>query len=245
MIIARFAYDARTLKACAATCFAWYNIATPHLHHTLKLRQWARDTSRAHLSPLEPLHKLDLLDFVKRVEFEAMFGTAWLAPAIFDSESLQYFHTLKNLQDLTIADLDFSKFPMGVGEYFGHFSPTLRSVALSAPRGTRRQILDFFGLFPELDDVEISNYRTWAGEHETLDTMLVPVEGRLHGRLTLKHFSDEELLKGMIVAYGGMRFTSMGLHDVQGMQLVLEACANTLETVCIQLGGALQNHKGF
>lgn len=244
MIIVHFAYDVWTLKACATTCFTWYNIATPHLHHTLKLRQWTRDASHAHLNPLESLHKLDLSDFVKRVEFETIFGTPWVNPAIFDSDSLQYFHALNNLQDLTIANLDFSKFPMGAGKYFGHFSPTLRSISLSAPRGTRRQLLDFFGLFPKLDDVEILNYLAWAEERGTSDILLVPMEGRLRGRLTLKHFDDEELLKDMIVAYGGMWFTSMELHDVQGIQPVLEACASTLERVYIQPGGAPRPGKG-
>lgn len=245
-IIAYFAYDPCTLKVCAATCFTWYNIATPHLHRTLKFRHWAKDPLHAHLNPLEPLHKLDLLDFVKRVQFEAIFGIPWLNPAMFDSESLQYFHGLKNLQDLTIADLDFSKFSMGVGEYFGHFSPTLQSVALSAPRGTRRQLLDFFGLFPKLEDVKILNYRIMAGEYETVSAPLISTEGRLGGRLALEHFGDEELLKDMIVVYGGMRFTSVDLHDVQGAQLVLEACTNTLETLYLQQpGGAPQHCKGF
>lgn len=240
MIISYLAYDSRTLKACASTCFAWYNVAIPHLHHTLTFRQWATDTSRRYLNPLEPLHELDLLPFVKQLQFErGIFGTPWVAPAIFDSESIQYFGALENLQDLTIANLDFFKFPMGVGEYFGHFSPTLRSVALSAPRGTRRQLLDFFRLFPKLDDVKISHYHIWAEARAPL----IPVKGELRGRLALNDFGDEELLKEMIVAFGGMRFTSMDLHDVLGIQLLLEACADTLETVHIHPGSAFQHCK--
>jgi hypothetical protein len=244
MIIANLAYDSRTLKACAATCFTWYNIAIPHLYHTLKFRQWSRDSSRTYLHPLEGLHKLDLLPYVKQVQFsKALFGTIYISPAIFDSENLQYFRALENLQDLTIADLDFLKFPMGPVEYFGHFSPTLRSVALIAPRGTRRELLDFFGLFPNLDNVEISDYSALAVEDEAPDTLLVPMEGRLRGQLTLKNLDDERLLKDMIVAYGGMQFTSMVLHHVQGIQLVLDACANTLETAYIQLHNASKHCK--
>ena len=234
IVIAHLAYDSWTLKACAATCFTWYNIATPHLHRTLKFRQWARDTTRVHLNPLEFLHKLDLLKFVKEVQFEkAMFGTPWLVPAIFDPESLQYFCELKNLQDLTIADLDFSHFPMGVGKYWGHFSPTLRSMALISPRGTRRQLLDFMRLFPKLDHVKISNYRGGGGEYKAVGTPLVPTEGGLRGGLTLKNFGDEGLLKDMAVVYGGMRFSFMDLDDVQGVRFVLETCADTLEAVRI------------
>ena len=240
MIIINFAYDTHTLKACAATCFTWYNIAIPLLHHTLKFRQWSKDSSRAYLGPLEALHKLGLLSFVKQVQFEkAMFGVLWVKPILFDSERLHCFHAMNNLQDLTIGDLDFFNFPVGVGGYFGHFSPTLRSAALIAPRGTRKQLLDFFRLFPKLEDVEISNYHTWGGGHGQLGTLPVPAEGRLRGRLTLRNFSDEGLLKDMIAEYGGMRFTSMTLYNVQGTQLLLEACAGTLETVYIQL------YRGF
>jgi hypothetical protein len=138
-----------------------------------------------------------------------------------------------NLQDLTIADLEFSKFPVGVGVYFGHFSLTLRSVALSCPKGTRRQLLDFFRLFPKLDDIKISDYNARPEAHEALYTQLVPIRGGLRGRLTLKRFGERGLLKDIIVAFGGMRFTSMDLRGVSGMQFLLEACAGTLETLHI------------
>jgi hypothetical protein len=144
-----------------------------------------------------------------------------------------HFTALVNLQDLRIADLVFSKFPAGAGEYFGHFSPTLRSVALYAPRGTCRQLLDFLRLFPKLDDITISYYRARFKAYEALDTQLIPIKGGLRGRLILRNFGEEGLLKDMAVAFGGMRFTSMDLQDVRGMQLLLEACADTLETLRI------------
>jgi hypothetical protein len=122
---------------------------------------------------------------------------------------------------------------MGVGKYFGQFSLTLRSVTLISPRGTRRQLLDFMRLFPKLDDVKILDYHTRGGEHKALDVPLVPMEGGLRGGLTLKNFGDEGLLKDMVFAYGGMGFTFMDLDDVQGMQFVLESCADTLTAVRI------------
>jgi hypothetical protein len=244
MIMAHLTYDPQTLKACVTTCSAWYNIAAPHLHRTLTLRQWDADSSHTYLKPLEYLHKLELLPFVQKVQFErGIFGTPWVNPAIFDSESIQYFGALENLQGLAIADLEFFKFPMGVGEYFGHFSPGLRSVALSSPRGTRRQLLDFFRLFPKLEDIKILHYHTWVGAIDAVATPIVPIKGELRGRLTLKNFGDEELLKEIIVAFGGMRFTSMDLDDALGMQLLLDACADTLETVHIHPGGAFQQCK--
>lgn len=239
--MAYLTYDIQALKACAVTCFTWYNVATPHLHHTLTLRQWATDASRTYLNPLEYLHKLELLPFIKQVQFErGIFGSPWVVPRIFDPESIQYFGALENLQNLAIADLDFSRFPVGVGEYFGHSSSRLRSVALNAPRGTRRQLLDFFRLFPELDDIKISHYYPWTGAYDALDTPLIPIRGELRGQLTLIDFSDEELLKDIIVAFGGIRFTSMDLDDVLGMQLLLEACADSLEAVHIHPGDGVQ-----
>ena len=238
MIVVHLAYDPQTLKACVATCSAWYNAAAPHLHQTLTLRQWDTESSHTYLNPLEYLHKLELLPFVKQVQFErGIFGTPWASPAIFDSESLRHFSALENLQGLAIADLEFFKFPMGVGEYFGQFSPRLRSVTLSGPRGTRRQLLDFFRLFPKLDDINISHYHTWVGTHHALDTPIVPIKGELRGQLTLGNFGDEGLLKDIIIAFGGIRFTSMDLYDVLGMQLLLDACVDTLETVHIHQSG--------
>ena len=38
-------------------------------------------------------------------------------------------------------------------------------------------------------------------------------------------------MRDIIVAFGGMRFTSMDLENVQGAQLLLEACADTLQTL--------------
>ena len=181
MIIAHLTYDIPTLKACAATCFAWYNVATPHLHYTLTLRWWSADTSHKHVNPLAALYKLGLLPFVQQVRFEPAPSTIPLVvPAIFDSRSMRYFGALTNLQDLAIAHLYFSKFPAGVGEYLGHLSPTLRSVALSCPKGTRRQLLGFFRLFPKLDNIKIAHYQgDTAQTHEALDTHLTPIGGGL------------------------------------------------------------------
>lgn len=246
MIIAHLAYDAEALKACAATCFSWYNVAIPHLHHTLTLRQWSTETSHKHLNPLASLHKLGLLPFVKQLQFEkALFTVPWVVDALSDSHSVRYFGAMVNLQDLAIADLDFSKFPVGLRGYFGHFSPTLRSVALSGPTGTRRQLLDFFILFPKLDDIKISYYHARPEVHEGLNPQLIPIRGGLRGRLVLNRFGEEGLLMDMIAAFGGMRFTSMDLRNVRGTRLLLEACADTLVTLHVYSDDAFQHCMGI
>ena len=245
MIIVHHTYDASTLKACAATCSSWYSVAAPYLHHTLTLRVQSTDISHKHLNPLASLNKLGLLPFVKQVQFEEAFSFPWVVPSVFNSQTMPHFGALVNLQDLTIADLHFSKFPMGPGEYFGHFAPTLRSVALSGPKGSRRQLLDFFRLFPRLDDIKISYYHARPEVHEALNPQLIPIRGGLRGRLVLNRFGEEGLLMDMIAAFGGMRFTSMDLRNVRGTRLLLEACADTLVTLHVYSDDAFQHCMGI
>ncbi|KAF9783246.1 hypothetical protein BJ322DRAFT_1069790 [Thelephora terrestris] len=236
MIIAHLKYDTPALKACAATCFRWYTIATPHLHRVLILQEWTSNKFRNQRSnPLSSLFKLGLLPFVKQLQLRGIvFGArCWIAPAVFDSRTMQYFRAMINLQVLEISNLDFSKFPVGFEKYFGHFAPTLRSVALSRPNGTRRQLLDFFRLFPKLDDIGISSYSPMLEEYVGFDNQLVAISGGLRGRLTLHTFGEEGLLKDIIVAFGGMRFTSMDLRRTRGVQLLLDTCADTLEILRI------------
>ena len=170
----------------------------------------------------------------------------WVAPTIFDSRSMQCFRAMVNLQELKIGDLDFTEFLEGFEKYLGHFSPTLRSVALSHPNGTRRQLLNFFMLFPMLDNVEILCYHPRREVYEPLDGQLTPITGGLRGRLTLDMFGDEGLLKDMIVAFGGLRFTSMDLGDIfQGTPLLLKACGETLRTLRLSVDRILYACKTF
>ena len=235
MIIVYFEYDIATLRACAATCSSWYNVATPYLHYALSLRTSCVDKSRRYPNLFASVHKLGLLPLVKRLRFEEdPFGVPWVTPDTLNYRSMRHLHALVNLQDLIIANLDLSEFPVGAGDYFGHFSPTLRSVALSCPRGTRRQLLDFLRLFPMLDHISISNYDVRTQAHEALDPrQVLPIKGGLRGRLILENFGGERLLKDVIVAFGGMRFAFIDLQNTRGAQLLLEACADTLETVRI------------
>ena len=75
MIIAHLIYDTTSLKAYAATCFAWYNVATPYLHHTLIVREYHPKVARRGLDPLPVLDELGLLPFVKKVQSRATSST--------------------------------------------------------------------------------------------------------------------------------------------------------------------------
>ena len=207
MIIAHLAYDIPTLKACAATCFCWYNVVFPHLHHTVIFRNRTPGTPHPLLNMLLSLYRLGLLPFVKKAQFiNEPPKIHFIDSTIFNSRNMRYFRALTNLQYLVIEDLDFYSFAyMGFQNHFGHFSPTLRSVALIAPQGSRRRILDFLRLFPKLDDIKICGYRHDSRDHGSFDGFLTPIEGGLRGELYLKNFYDQGLLRDIIAAFGGMR----------------------------------------
>ena len=246
-IISHLIYDTPSLKACVATCFAWYNEAAPHLHHTLTLRQSHKEITHRRLNPLHELDKLDLLRFIKKMRFQSHtfhpFRIPWVTPAIFNPQGLRYCSMLVGLQDLTVEDLEFSVFGAKIGSCFGQFPPTLRSVTLKHPRGSPWQILDFLTLFPGLDDIGIMHYRAQPGEHGGSGVPSSPITGPLRGRLTLEDLAAEGLLGDLIVASGGIRFVSMNLNDVLDAQLLLDACAETLQTLRLHPIGLLRPGK--
>ena len=53
----------------------------------------------------------------------------------------------------------------------------------------------------------------------------------LQGWLTLTYFTGEWLVKDMMVLFGGLHFWSMNLFRAKGLQVLLEVCAETLETL--------------
>ena len=243
MIIAHLIYDTPSLKACAATCIAWYNVATPHLHHTLTIWQWHSETAYRDLNPLALSYECGLLPHVKKLRFRRGFSESpWLFPDCFDSWGLHCFSALVNLQDLAIADMYFPGFVSGTEQYFGHFSPTLRSITLFRPTGSPRQLLDFLGLFPKLDDIKITHYH---GVPDMLETPYVPIQGSLRGKLAFSGTAVGDVLEGIIATFGGIRFTSLHLYGVGGAQLLLDACAETLQTLYIDPGGMVHHCKRF
>ena len=163
------------------------------------------------------LDELGLLPLVKKLQFQdGHFGGPWVMPEIFDSHSLRHLSALTNLRNLTIDNLDLSKSKMGLEEYFGHFSPTLRSVSLNRPSGPPRRLLDFLTLFSELDDIEIIHHRAMDEVHTTPEILRSPIQGSLRGKLTLRDFVAEGLLRDIITAFGRtrdpVRFHGPGRH---------------------------------
>ena len=236
IVVAEVADDLFCLKSFSATCYSWYLAAVPHLHHTLTLEERPFDQTRAELKPLARLHKMDLLPFVKKLRIRSSSFEPWISPRKFDRHTLRHFSALTNVQQLRIERFDLSKFMPGIERYFGHFAPALRSVSLTISSGTQRQLLYFLALFPNLDDIEIEYYPTTnPGPATNADSeVAVPFSiPSLRGQLKLTHFPSETIFRDMIALFGGLRFRYMDLFSVEGLRLLLGACADTLETVRI------------
>jgi len=239
MIIAYLTRDLDALKACSLTCRSWYIAAIPHIHHTLTLNNKAYDGSRRGLEPLSTLHGFGLAPLIREIQVSGRWPEwgAWFVPQAFSPDDLRHFSAFTNVQALVLRKPDVGKFIPCIEQYFGHFSPTLRSIELAAPCCTPRQLSYFLSFFSNLDDVNISF--PWRPPSAAVpDSELVPFSGpKLRGRLELCQINWVETWTDLIASCGGLRFNYMNLHWVRDcVPFLLGACAETLETLGCSLG---------
>ena len=151
------------------------------------------------------------------------------SPSVTNARSPVYFSALTNVQELVIDVLDFRDFAPQMERYFGHFAPRLRSLALNHPRGARRDLLSFVGLFPNLDNFKLR----YDGTDEEIPghSPVSQSAPSMRGCLTLRPFGDESFLRDLSRLCGGLRFHSVDLGGEEGARLLLDDCAKTLETL--------------
>ena len=234
IIIAHLIYDTPSLLACSLTCSTWYIVVVLHLHRTLTVRttQWSNKRFMWPY-PLRHMHRLGLLPLVQNLQVRQGYlqGNRWFTPKRLDCRTLCHFFALTNVQELEIDHLCIHRFMPRIRRHFKNFLPTLRSLNLREPQGSRPEILYFIGLFQHLEDLKL---RYWPHKH------LLPMDGPtftplfappLRGGLTMTSVSGVDLLKEMIRLFGGIRFRYMDLFNVGGVWLWIDACAETLETL--------------
>ena len=227
MFVAHIARDFDALRALSLTCHSWYIVVAPHLHRTIIL------TNPGELKDLSELHQLELMPLVQEIWVEQYYNT-WLVPQAFSRRDLYCFSAFSNVQTLVFERLEISRFVRGVERYFGHFSPTLRSIVLVRPFCTPRQLSHFLCLFPNLDDIAIWEFSAHPPNLKTIsDAKLVSFSTpRLRGRLVLRGPDSVETWERLIASGGGLQFHYMDLWRVGGCAPVLfEACTETLEAL--------------
>ena len=230
MVIAHLIYDMPSLLACSLTSHSWYIAAVPHLHHDLSIDNW--ETLKISSSnPLKEKHKFGLIPFVKTLRIGRL-GAPAFTPEWLDGCILDKISALNNLQRLVIDHFNIPGFMPQIRQFFAHFSSTIRELCLMYPTGSRQQILFFVGLFEHLEDLSIINYGFEPlGEPPDDSTPVPPFTPPLRGWLKLSDLRQESLLKDMVDLFGGLRFRQMDLSNVYGISFLLNACANTLETL--------------
>ena len=188
---------------------------------------WGRKWPR----PLKGSYELGLLPLVKRFRVRLNNGGKF-SPEQLGGRTMQCFSALTNLQELGIDNLQVSSFMPNIHLCFGHLSPTLRFLALQKPEGSCRQILYFIGLFPNLQDFKLLYDFTISRRENTADATLIPLSTPpLRGRLTLINCEKRILMKEMITLFDGLRFRHMDIFGVTFARALLDACAETLETL--------------
>ena len=228
-IISYFICDTFTLLACSMTCNSWYIAAVPHLHHSLTTYDSAWSRGDKWPRPLKRSYELGLLPLVKR--FRIRMWNSQFTPKLINWFTLRYFSALTNLQELGIDNLQVSSFMPIIRRCFGHLSH-LRFLALKDPNGTHRQILYFIGLFPNLQDLKLQYHQPVDVPENATDATLIPLSiPPLRGWLRLVCFTKEDFVKDMVILFRGLRFRHMDLFGVSCSQLLLNECAETLETL--------------
>ena len=251
MIVAYLIYDLRSLRVCSLTCYSLYIAAVPHLHHTLTVGinpyvcSVYAHPPRYHPSQwsnrIQHVNKLNLLPFVKKLCICGIFihYSRGFYPEVASCSLLHKFSALSNVRELAIEHLDISNFTQRPQKLFRHFLPTVQFLALITPKGSHRQIIYFIGLFQHLEDLKLSQRypdTKLKQEYSVDDLTLIPhFAPPLRGRLTMLFSNKMELVGDMISLFGGLRFRSMDLFRVDGMQLLLGACAETLESLRLYL----------
>ena len=239
MIIPHLTWDIPSLHTCSLTCCSWYIATVLRLHRTLTIQTSREAIGRFRWpSPLLYMHRLRLLPMVSKLQFleGCDSDSRGFSTNRFNCCLLYRFFALTNVQELEIDLLDIPKFMPRIRRYFKNFLPTLRSLTLREPDGCRRQIIYFIGLFQHLEDLKLlfEPRRSYWGRQEIpqVNLALIPAFAPpLRGRLTMSSFGRCGLLEDMVHLFGEIRFRYMDLFNVADVQLLLNACGGTLETL--------------
>ena len=94
--------------------------------------------------------------------------------------------------------------------------------------GTRRQLLYFLGLFPNLDDLRL--IRSNASQLSSQDPVPAPQSASLlQGKLTPNSFNGEVCLRDLSNLTGSLRFRYMDMREAGGASPPLKTRGDTFE----------------
>jgi hypothetical protein len=208
VIFSYLVYDIHALLACSLTCYSWYTAAVPHLHHTLTIdeKESSETTKYRWPIPLRESYRVASVRQAIPLPRERLLSRGF-TPAYLKKQNLRYFSALTNLQELGIDFIQLSAFMLKMKHYFGHLAPTLQFLALRKPHGSSRQIMYFIGLSqsPGPQAVLLCPSLVWS-----IDAYVFYEGGACEGHV---------------------RLLRLALFSLLCAGFLLEACAETLETL--------------
>jgi len=205
-IIAHLFGDVRSLRTCSLTCYSWYIASVPHLHRVLFIEPNSWNRKLRWPNPLLRMHALGLLPLVKTLWIRGYNDSDVFSSKRLNRCILRRFCALNHVQQLMIDYLDTASFVPRIRRYFGHFMPTVQYLSLKEPRGSRRQIIYFIGLFQHLGNLRLLSNGAYAQDEPVDDlTLIPPFAPPLRGYLIVTCFTRVGLLKDMIELFGGIR----------------------------------------
>ena len=237
--------DTEALKSCSLAGKAVSPSAKPFLHRTLHLTP--REQPGVPKEPNTPgnwnefkglpaLGERGLLQHTRHISI--FLGRNPLFPHDLQPHT-QHLRTLTNLRSLKTRWLDIPSFIPKMGEYFGAFLWSLRSLELEYPRGDHEQILYFICQFPNLQDLRIKGTQDHihsirnGGPHFTIKSS-PPLNGTLDLELNMSGDKAALLvLTNLVTVPSGLKFRTLKLSGCAGSssQLLLDTCAISLECV--------------
>ena len=236
--------DFKALKACSLTCKAMFASTRHLIHRTLYLtfqnnqRILTREEKRRldtldssydlHLRFLSHMGERGMLQYPRQVHINIHrpLGPEILRP------HLHYFQALDQVHTLTINHSDVLACADHHSTWFGHFYPTLTSLALSYPLDNYREILLFALRFPNLENLCIGSYERQFGPGLVFPVQVTdqhpPLSGRLRlvGKETVTRWPKDFFNK----LPNRLNFRSLELEDFLELpQHLLDGCAHTVE----------------
>ena len=244
--------DLETLKSCSLTGKALSYLAKPFIHQTLHLtsRPKAPTKSIAHsrrneFEGLSTLAERGLLRHIRHISI-ILPSSPLFAHSL--DPYIQHLHTLTNLRSFKARWLDTPSFIPKMEEYFGAFLGSLRSLELEFPRGDHQQIFYFICQFPNLRDLKINSVpgrtNSMSNDGPRFDIKTSPpLDGTLDLRLNMDMGPESNLMGAQLILSSlatlpsGLRIRTLKFSWCTGdnLQLVIDACAPTLE--CVEFTG--------
>ena len=235
--------DFHSLVSCSRSCKALFCSTRPLIHRTLCLSTGiSTDRCCSNARNLAQFNKLRLAERAQVLQYTVhliiRLGSDFIPANL--RPHLQHFRTTRGIISLEIYLPDARHFLPTFDDCFGHIAPTLRSLILIGGQNPVENLFHFVPRFPLLQDLDLAT-TTFTGRKPcqpftpTEVSTPPPLDGTLRFRV---NYPTITFTRSTANIPGGIHFRSVEMHRVRGapLQVILNACSNTLESITFERG---------